>query len=111
MLYPNDANGDVFRRLEAHGFDFGKPHSVEFHAVLPNEEAADRVAETYVADHQAGEKFDNIETKPGRTGGMALTVVKPMHVTYDNVSQFESKFRERVSKQGGHLDGWGVMQE
>src|SRR3954466_14798317 len=28
--WPNDADGDVFRRMEASGFDFSKPYSVDY---------------------------------------------------------------------------------
>lgn len=111
MDYPTDANGDVFRRLESHGFDFKSPHDVEFFAVFPDEEAADKVAKQYVADHHAGEKLANVETKPARDGGMELVVVKSMLVTYENVSGFEDKLANRVAAAGGRLDGWGVMQE
>lgn len=30
MPWPNDADGDVFRRLESHGFDFTKEYDVDF---------------------------------------------------------------------------------
>lgn len=28
--WPNDADGDVSRRLLHHGFDFSRPHAVDF---------------------------------------------------------------------------------
>jgi len=109
MNYPDDTNGDVFRRMEAHGFDFTTEHVVDFHAVFATEEDADRIARMYVADHKTGEKFTNIETKPFEQGGMALTLSKRMLVTYEAVSAFESKLAERVSQVDGYLDGWGVL--
>ena len=30
MTWPNDADGDVFRRMEKSGFDFSKAHSIDF---------------------------------------------------------------------------------
>jgi hypothetical protein len=111
MKYPLDTNGDVFRRMEESGFDFEKEHVVDFHAVFATEEEADRIARLYVADHKAGDKLTNIETKPFSQGGMELTLSKKMFVTYEAVTAFESKFGQRVSLVEGYLDGWGVLQK
>lgn len=110
MPFPNDTNGDVLRRMEAHGFDFANPHDVEFFAIFPSEDAADIVAKQYVADHKAGDRLENIETKPVGGGSMQLILVKRMLVTYENVTQFENNLAERVKPNEGRLDGWGVMQ-
>lgn len=111
MTYPDNENGDVFRRMESHGFDFSKEHVVDFHAVMATEEAADKVARMFLADHKAGRKLENIETKPHAVGGMRLDLSKKMMVTYEAVTEFEALLEERVSQFEGYLDGWGVMQE
>jgi|SRR5450631_3849222 Regulator of ribonuclease activity B len=108
--YPNDASGDVFRRMVASGFDFQLLHNIEFFAIFPTEEEADEVARQYLSDHRAGDPFVNIETRPASSGGMELIVVKTMLVTYENVTGFEAEFERRVSTHHGHLDGWGVWQ-
>jgi hypothetical protein len=111
MKYPDDANGDVFRRLEEHDFDFSVEHVVDFFAVFATEAEADQIARLYLADHQAGDKLVNIETKPSPEGGMELTLSKKMIVTYEEVSRFEQTLAERVARVDGYLDGWGVMQD
>jgi len=111
MTYPEDANGDVFRRLEAHGFDFATEHVVDFHAVFATEAMADQVAQMYLADHKHNGKFANIETKPFPEGGMELTVSKRMIVSYEEVTAFESTLADRVALVDGYLDGWGVLQQ
>jgi hypothetical protein len=111
MTYPDDENGDVFRRMASHGFDFSKEHVVDFHAVMATEEEANKVARMFLADHNAGQKLENIETKPHEVGGMRLDLAKKMIVTYKSVTEFESLLAERVSQFEGYLDGWGVMQE
>jgi hypothetical protein len=111
MKYPDDVNGDVFRRMENHGFDFTSEHVVDFHAVFATEAMADQIARMYVADHKAGDRFTNIETKPFDQGGMELTLSKRMLVTYEAVSAFESTLADRVSQVDGYLDGWGVLQQ
>jgi len=111
MNYPNDTDGDVFRRMEAHGFDFEKEHTVDFHAVFATEEEADIVARQFLVDHKEGNELKNIETKPYESGGMELTLSKKMLVTYQAVKEFETLLSERVSRVEGYLDGWGVLQE
>ncbi|WP_394562184.1 ribonuclease E inhibitor RraB [Aquipseudomonas alcaligenes] len=111
MKYPNDANGDVFRRLEEHGFDFSKEHIVDFQAVFSTEAEADQIARMYLADHHAGDKLINIETKPYPEGGMELILSKKIIITYQAISTFEKELENRVSKVEGYLDGWGVLQE
>lgn len=111
MAYPDDENGDVFRRMDRHGFDFSKEHVVDFHAVMATEEEADKVARMFLADHKSGQKLEKIETKAHEIGGMRLNLAKKMFVTYESVAEFESLLAERVSQFEGYLDGWGVMQQ
>lgn len=107
--YPEDTNGDVFRRLEEQNFDFSKKHNVEFFAVFATEEEADQIAKQYVEDWNSGTNFINIETRPHEVGGMELELVIEMEVTYENIVAFENKLEERVSKVEGYLDGWGLF--
>jgi hypothetical protein len=109
MKFPKDANGDVLRRMQKAGFDFSKPHSVEFFAVMSTEKEADIIAKQYVKDRECGDTLDNIETRPCETGGMELILAKTMMVTYENITAFEKKLQKRVSAHEGYLDGWGVL--
>ena len=109
MKYPDDVNGDVFRRLEEDDFDFSLEYPVDFFAVYETELEADIVAKQYASDWKVGEKFKNIETRPGENGGMELELVPIMQVTYENISKFEAKLAERTAKVNGYLDGWGVL--
>ncbi|WP_133471865.1 ribonuclease E inhibitor RraB [Paraglaciecola marina] len=109
MEYPDDANGDVFRRLEEDNFDFSLEYPVDFFAVYETEREADIVAKQFASDWKAGQKFKNIEIRPGENGGMELELVPIMQVTYENISNFEVKLAERTAKVNGYLDGWGVL--
>ena len=111
MSYPDDANGDVFRRMEADQFDFDQEHVVDFFAILENEADADYVAMQFVADHEAGDEYATIETRPHDEGGTELTLSKRMLVTYTAVCAMEDLLATRVAEVEGYLDGWGVMQE
>ena len=108
-MYPNDVNGDIFRRLEEDEFDFSVEHPVDFYAIYATEKEADIVARQYASDWKNGEKFKNIETRPSEKGGMELELVPIMKVTYENIVAFENKLAERTSKVNGYLDGWGVL--
>ena len=110
MQFPNDATGDVLRRMEQANFDFSSAHDVEFFSVFRTEAEADSVAKEYLADHKAGNRLQNIETRPHHKEGMELLIVKTMFVTYENVTAFESVLANRVAKYDGYLDGWGVLQ-
>ena len=111
MEFPQDANGDVLRRMQNSNFDFSKAHDVEFFAVFRTEAEAKIVANQYLADHKTGHKLVNIETRPAESGGMELVLVKNMLLTHSNVTAFESSLQKRVSEYDGYLDGWGVLQE
>jgi hypothetical protein len=51
MTWPEDAEGDVFRRLEEDNFDFSKPHKIDFNIDFmewpPAREAMTLLAATY----------------------------------------------------------------
>jgi len=108
-MYPDNDNGDVFRRLEEANFDFSQEYAVDFYAVYATEEEADIVARQFASDWNAGQKFKNIETRPVEEGGIELELVPVMKVTYENVAAFEKKLADRTSKVTGYLDGWGVL--
>ena len=111
MKYPDTLNGDVFRRLEQHNFDFTKKYTVDFHAVFATEEEADTIAKMYLSDLRTGYKISNIETKPHEAGGMCLDLAVDMIVSYASITDFEDKLANRVATVEGYLDGWGVLQE
>lgn len=47
MSYPDNLNGDVFRRMEASNLDFWIGHTVDTHAFFTKEEAAILMAGAY----------------------------------------------------------------
>ena len=107
--YPDNANGDLFRKLESENFDFANEYSIEFFAVFATEEEAEKVGYMYVDDKKNGVNMKNIETRPYDKGGMELELVVVMKPTYENVVAFERKLQERVSTVEGYLDGWGFL--
>jgi hypothetical protein len=42
MLFPDDANGDVLRRMEAGGDDLTRPRNIDFAVVFADESSAEK---------------------------------------------------------------------
>lgn len=57
MKYPDDANGDVPRRMEAQGDDLTRPRNVEFTVVFPNENTAKKFADRVCSRGYAARNF------------------------------------------------------
>ncbi len=104
-------NMAVITRMNEDEVDLSVPYHVEFIAVFPTAEAAEKVAMMYVADSKLGQKFINIETKPGDEQTMELLLVKSMLVTAQSISEFESQLIERAKVHGGYADGWGMLSD
>jgi len=109
ITFPNDENGNVLRELQKKNVDFSAPHKIQFFSVFRTEEMADIVAKEYLKDNFPNEKIGVIETRPAQKGGMELELVVKMLLTHENITGFETRLAERVSKQDGYLDGWGVL--
>ena len=104
-------NTAVITRMIEDGVELSVPYDVDFLAVFPTAEAADKVAMMYVADSKLGQKFINIETMPGAEQGMELLLVKSLLVTAQSISEFESQLIERAKEHGGYADGWGMLSD
>ncbi len=104
-------NAAVISSIIEDGVDLSVPYHVEFIAVFPTAEDAEKVARMYVADSKLGEDFINVETTPREDEGMDLILIKSMIVTPQNVSEFESRLIERAKMHGGAADGWGMLSD
>lgn len=58
-----------------------------------------------------GKPLISVKTSPSDKGGTELMIVKSMHVTHENVTNFENPLAQRVAQHDGYRDGRGVMQE
>ena len=104
-------NAAVISSIIEDGVDLSVPYHVEFIAVFPTAEDAEKVARMYVADSKLGEDFINVEITPREDEGMELILIKSMIVTTQNVSEFESRLIERAKMHGGAADGWGMLSD
>ena len=111
MIFPDDENGDVLRRMAVSDFPFSKFHDVDFFALFARNEDAAFVAKQFIADHEAGNPLVAVKTVPHEAGRTELRIVKSMLVTHESVTAFENLLADRCARFDSQLDGWGVMQD
>ena len=103
--WPNDADGDVFRRLAEHGFDFSKSHTIDFNVDFdgwpPSPKAVELLRSTY-GDIKLYEPDD-------LGNGYALfNIYGP--VTYETVTAVQRRVTTAMQPFGGRCESWGVLQ-
>lgn len=102
--WPNDADGDVFRRLVSDGFDFSKSwsvdYNVDFESWPPPEEALEILRSTY------GEVVLYPPDEHG-AGYVEFQVFGPLN--YEAVTSMQRRVTALMQKFGGACESWGVM--
>jgi hypothetical protein len=105
MDYPNDANGDVLRRMQAKGDDLEKPRNLDFTVVFANETSAREFARRL---HALGyttsiENNGTLEDFPWEV--IVGNHMKPLHA---EIGAFERLLQSLADTLGGH-NGWGCF--
>jgi len=106
MSWPDDGYGDVFRRMEAAGFDFSRPHTVDFNVDFeswpPSTDALEALQSRYGP-------LELVEPQEGDLGfvNVRLTIL----VTYDAIVTVTDEITREFAWCGGSCIAWGVMQE
>lgn len=108
MTYPNDANGDALRRMEASGDDLAKSRNVDFTIVFANESDAEKFAEHFRA---LGHEVSVEGAETNQDFPWDVVVVQHMVPTYAAISDFENLLQSIAEGWGGHNDGWGCFSE
>jgi hypothetical protein len=106
MSWPDDADGDVFRRLVEHGFDFSKPHTVDYNVDF------DAWPPTQVALDILRSMFGTIrvfEPDDESSGYIQFQIHGP--VSYEAVTSTQRKVTAAMVTHGGICESWGVMQD
>lgn len=104
-LFPEDADGDLLRRMQDLGFDLSKPQPIEFRVVMPNDDAANALARSVVG-HDHVDRPERVEVRTGDEGDSQLFVVQPMMPTYSNIKRFKEGLAQRASSQDGSIVSW-----
>lgn len=102
QIWPNDVDGDVFRRLESRGFDFSKVYwidfNVEFDRRPPSTEAIEAIWQAFPGAKVCGEDGDE---------GYVLFKVSSL-LTYDLVIETQVEATRIARPFGGRCESWGV---
>jgi hypothetical protein len=104
MSWPADVDGDVFRRLEEGGFDFSKPHSVDYNVDFdqwPPPDAALKLLEELYGPIELFDPDDD------GAGYVLFKVVGP--VTYEMVTSVQRNVTSAMRPYGGVCESWGVL--
>jgi hypothetical protein len=108
MIYPEDDNGDVLRRMEEQGDDLTKARNIDFSVVFPVESGAERFAEHFRAQGFTASVYFAEEMKEFPWN---VNVVKHMTPSHREIGEFENSLQEVSDTLGGHNDGWGCFSE
>ena len=116
--YPDDADGSVLAHMAAEGIDMTQPMTIEFVVAVPDEAAANSVAnaiaeagyETEI-DFDEGEPDFDPEEDDEEEFGPSWTVfaVVTMVPEYDEIMRIQKELNELAGPFGGASDGWGAM--
>lgn len=101
-LWPNDADGDVFRNLQKSGFDFSKEYVVDFN--IDFESWPPRVD----LSAQIEEVFPEAIVVLNDDEGYILVKIKAL-LTYELVVSVQKKLSSIAKVHCGHCESWGVM--
>src|SRR6188508_877008 len=101
MDWPNDADGDVLRRLQSDGFDFGREVEVDFNIDFENWPPSDDTIRSLTNTRpQARISMEH--------DGHYILVQIRAALTYPFVIETQSELTQLAGPYGGKCDSWGV---
>lgn len=101
---PDDADGDVLRRLAEHGNDLSKFMVIDFHIVVPDQDAGLELGEQV---KQAGYKPELFYDK--EENEITLQASKLMLPEHQALIDAQVELGQLALPFGGAIDGWGTM--
>lgn len=103
--WPDDVDGDVFRRMQLSGFDFETPTDIEFNVDFDTWPPADEFVDRLRAQFTKVEIFP-----PASDGDGYVQFVVHAPLTYELVMFIQSSISELASAFGGVCESWGALQ-
>ena len=104
FTWPENADGDVFRKLSSKGFDFSKVYAIDFNIDFdqwpPSTEAVQTISNVF-----PGAKV--YEDDDGK-GGYVLFQLNAK-LTYELVISTQTRANALVAPLGGRCESWGVL--
>jgi hypothetical protein len=106
--FPDDENGDVLRRMAAHGADLHSPRIIDFEHRFPDAESArafqDAVANTVLAAFVHAADADDAH-------GWQVRCRVRLIPTHDAITETELRLATVARTFGGVPDGWGSLSK
>ncbi len=104
LNFPDDADGDVLKRLDESGFDFSKPTTIDFNVDFdswpPHPDAIAKLRE-FAGSIQVYEP-------DGEYNGYILFNIYQV-LSYGLVTEIQEKFTTLMADYGGVCESWGVL--
>ena len=103
--WPDDADGGVLRRLVAQGFDFSKPHEIDFNIDFgswpPHPDALECVRS----------RCPNVIPIAPEDGFNGYFLIRIIHnVTYEFVVETQRELSKLMAPFGGVCESWGLYE-
>jgi len=107
VIFPNDENGTVLRRMHENGDTLTEPRNVDFSVAFPNEDVASQFAaqSSWTGCVVTVEKTDCAPGLP-----WDVTVTKKMIPDHGRITEFECLLQVSAQFFGGRNDGWGCFE-
>jgi len=101
---PNDANGDVLRRMLRDGDDLSKPRMIDFCHIFPERRQALAFADI-IDDPELEVAISYYKERDL----WQVTVRRHMAPTHRDIAEFELSLAPKAQSVGGEADGWGCL--
>ncbi|WP_193164911.1 ribonuclease E inhibitor RraB [Microbulbifer hainanensis] len=109
MEWPNDADGDVLRRLKERNFNFASEHEVDFNIDFDHWPLTE-AERMYLFQNYPGAEFiepDEEDLVNGNTCGYVLIKFKSK-ISYEFVVETQKFITRKTSFIGGSCESWGL---
>lgn len=108
MVFPNDVNGDVLKRMYDSGMDLSMPYNIDFYHFFEKKRNA-ILMYSYIKKNSMNIQVE-ISENEGKQGWDVCCTLKLLP-THQNITNTELFYDELAKKFNGYGDGWGVLQE
>lgn len=102
--WPDDVDGDVFRRMDASGFDFTSECNIDFNIDVETWPPPDPLLK------QLRQRYTKVEVvEPGDDHPGYITFVVKAKLSYELVTSIQRTASEIAKPYGGNCESWGVL--
>lgn len=104
ISWPEDADGDVLRRMKSHGFDFDKDAEIDFNVDFDSWPPPQKILESLRVNYPQMKMIE-----PSMDSNGYILIVVNAKVTYDLVMFIQKSISDMAAPYGGICESWGVL--